>query len=554
MKINAIASNGRARSIGSIAVVCLVALVAGCDAMDNNSAVEAPRTGALIGTSEVNKSGETTESSGGSGGTTTPEIAPELGFPGTLDYSVPVVLPGCDAPDAVRISTSSQLVLLSDPNFRVFCIEPGDYRSAGTVTVNDVDGSAAAPRFIRYDATGTGEDDTLFDSPLSELAMMPNLVLIDSDHWVIDRLAFINVDSTYPIKLDNSESVVINRIRMQQNRTGIGFYDGSHESSVQNSLIGDMDLDLVNGNDAVCVALRGKHSAGTDINIHDVKIVNNEIYNCNDGIQLIHDFGLSYTADFQGALIAGNDIYIDSSRYSDCNGNLTPSGPCACTENAIDLKTGSYNAVNPVLVTDNRMWGWRRTDRICHSTGSSWGTAIDAHFAVGHTHITKNVMWDNARGIALVAGVWDVLIEDNIIRNTFSGFNNEGYALITADGANRTTVRKNHIVNSVKWVSAGSPDSRYECNVLIDAGNAVGSTGSGTTTSSNAYFNSGIGALGSGTDLIEGSASEAEMGQLCVSVSPMRVPGGQEICLAGVLSTGAFDMGCGSPHWSTVGD
>lgn len=529
-----------------LAALGVVLALAGCD---GTSELPDPGTGALTGKSVGIATGSET---GGTGGELTEaEVQTEGAFPGTYDYSAQIALPECDSSDAVTISSTSQFSLFSDPSYRVFCIEPGDYRSAGTLLIDSVDGTANSPRVLRYASAGVEDGETLFDAPEAKLALMPHLVLRDSDHWVIDRLAFIDLDTTYPIKIDNSQSVIVNRIRMQKNRIGLSLYHGSHNVMVQNSYIGDMDVDLVNGNDAVCVALRGKDSAGTDIDIHNVSIVNNEIYNCNDGIQLIHDKGLSYIADFQGTLIAGNDIYVDSSRYSDCNGNLTTNGPCACTENAIDLKSGSYDATNPVVVTDNKMWGWRRTDRICHSTGSSWGSAIDAHFAVHNTHITKNVMWDNARGIALIEGVWDTLIEDNIIQDTYSGFNGEGFALVSGSTAHGTVVRRNHISEAVKWAATGSDDSIYECNVVLDGGNAAGARGSGTVTSNNAYFNSGAAALSSGSDVMGGSASEAGFGQMCMTVSPMSVPGGREMCIDNVV--GSMDLGCGGSHWAASG-
>ena len=64
---------------------------------------------------------------------------------------------------------------------------------------------------------------------------------------------------------------------------------------------------------------------------------------------------------YPGTLIANNDVYLTSARYTDCNGKQNPLGQCAAAESGIALKTGGVKS-NRVNVIDNRIWGFRKTD------------------------------------------------------------------------------------------------------------------------------------------------------------------------------------------------
>ena len=51
-------------------------------------------------------------------------------------------------------NASTTLGLLNDTAYRVFCIDPGDYRSFGGRIIR-TSGSESAPRFLRFDGPGS---------------------------------------------------------------------------------------------------------------------------------------------------------------------------------------------------------------------------------------------------------------------------------------------------------------------------------------------------------------------------------------------------------------
>ncbi|MEM7378881.1 MAG: hypothetical protein AAF460_15430 [Pseudomonadota bacterium] len=294
--------------------------------------------------------------------------------------------------------------------------------------------------------------------------------------------------------------------------------------------------------------------------------MNNEIRNCVDGIQLVapmsnaqgqpiradgsSDSSAPLPGDFSGTLIAGNDIYTTPDYYTNCAGRVTSSGPCGMTENALDIKTGSTSASNPVRVVDNRFWGFRTnsgSDSL--STGSNDpGSAVVVHFgAVKHVEIARNLIWDSTQGISVVRGVSNVDIRDNIIsdmaqRHGRYGDSQSGVGIILyADdgelsrfGAVRgVNMIRNHIVDVPSSIS-GQP-GRWGAFRNVQASTAL------YNVSIEAPAAGGAGWMGSG-NAMGLSRSAARFAQLCTTVRTASIEGGQRVCLNDVLRTGASPL------------
>ncbi len=514
-------------------------------------------------------------------------------FPGETNHSLPVTLPACDA-NAVRINTPSELRLLESSNARVFCIAPGDYRSAGAqgpIIIKGKHGSADAPKVIQLDNSSLNFNDVIFDLSTSKLALLPAISFVDSSHWIVDRMAFINVNQyqtrVTAIELHASPDIILSRLRIEKNANSVSFYHLSHRSVLQNSLIG-RSAGLIP--DSVCIGLvGGLVFSGSDSSrklnepsngasrIFNAGIYNNEIVNCNDGIMLFWDprertreshiyNSPSYWPDYQGTVIAGNDIYIDSSLRTNCYGAPSTTGICARAENAIDLKAGSKNATKPVRITDNRMWGFRKADG---TSLSDQGVALSLHFiATKNIEISENVIWDSGSGIGITRGVSAVTIHNNILHKMFYDggrrpiYGNTGLPFAIGDlepyfGATRDIeISENHVVDSGgPWIIVNQvPNATVDCNVVI-AGSA-----------SDAWFNTrkntnariGKNSLYGGVrgynlepagSVLRSSKAAAKMVGKCFRVGVASRSGGQQVCLDRVLSTRSSPHACDSETW-----
>lgn len=472
------------------------------------------------------------------------------------DHTVAIDLPDCEARDAVLIDTPAKLSLLSDRRYRVFCIAPGDYRSAGAQKIEAVSGNTFAPRVIQMLGPIDPAAAAIAQTPLEDLALLPPLYFRDSHHWVLDRLAFINIDTVkgaFPLRFFASSNIVLNRLRVEQNRHGIEFHHRSHSITLQNSLIGDMDMDFENGNDAVCVAIEGRYTdKGKDAEsavIHDIRVVANEIYNCNDGVQLIWNEDAKHWPDFSGALIAANDIYIDERRLTDCNGNLNENGGCACTENAIDIKAGAKSSSRPVVIRHNRLYGWRKTDSLCNEDAQSWGTAISVHYAAAqHIRIEENLFWNVVSGVSLTKDAHNIAVINNLFHTVPKAGKGNGIAIVAYKKVSGISIERNRIVKAHKWLSLLSQQTTVSCNVVNLSGEAMGRLDSGSSVDRNSYYQHPEPLFKSGGDVRKEHYLQANDTELCTTIRPLS--GASELCLPQAASTAKSEHACGGGYWS----
>jgi len=101
--------------------------------------------------------------------------------------------------------------------------------------------------------------------------------------------------------------------------------------------------------------------------------------------------------NYEGTIVDNNHMYINNEIYTDCNGNHDINGECAYAENAIDLKAGSNNPNNPIIISNNKMWGFRKSDRTNSYLGDP-GAAIPIHYNVKNVLIRDNLIFDSVLG------------------------------------------------------------------------------------------------------------------------------------------------------------
>lgn len=82
------------------------------------------------------------------------------------------------------------------------------------------------------------------------------------------------------------------------------------------------------------------------------RVLDNEIYDCNDNIQITHNSGgNNHYVECRDAVIEGNDLYLTGDRHV-----LRADGSYALAENAIDIKAGPRSVDEPMRVVRNRIW------------------------------------------------------------------------------------------------------------------------------------------------------------------------------------------------------
>ena len=329
-------------------------------------------------------------------------------------YSETVNLPTCDAnnPEVQFIESDSDWNHINDTDKSIFCVSPGDYVNAGTVQLT----TSGTENDKRYIVLNNGNDLHPAKLNQNEIARV-RLSFKDTNYWVIDRMSYwesLNTDN--PVKLINSDNNLISRHFLKNVGNGIYLYPGSDNNTIQQCRI---DRDNINIHyDRAAIGLYDNQQS--NISITNTKILNNEIKNFVDGFQAIRMSTLNL--NYEGTILDNNTIYIDNTIYTDCNGNHDPEGQCAYAENAIDLKAGSNNPNNPIVISNNKMWGYKKSDTT-NSELNDHGTAIAGHYNVKNLLIENNLIMDSDFGINInspldgLSSINNANINNNIFQN-----------------------------------------------------------------------------------------------------------------------------------------
>ncbi len=316
-------------------------------------------------------------------------------------YEEPVNIPPYDPnnPDMMLIQSNADWSHINDANIHYFYVAPGDYSRAG---LSDDDyrvliTQSGTPAQKRYIALYNGNNLHPGKLDRSQLAKV-GFTLRNADYWVIDRMAYWErTDGLIAIVFEGASHNIINRYLADNVAGGmIYLFAYSNDNVIQNCRVQKDNLYL--NLDRAAIALQGDNNMPVINN----KIINNEVYNFVDGFQAVTDKGEhpDHFFDYQGTVVDNNVFYIDQAIYTDCNGHPDPNGDCAYAENAIDLKSGSENANNPFLVTNNVMWGYRWADGT-NSDLDDVGSAIVVHYNVNNTVISGNVIFDADRAMTV---------------------------------------------------------------------------------------------------------------------------------------------------------
>lgn len=432
-------------------------------------------------------------------------------------HEVAVTSPDCSAADAFIVKTVTDLDQLNNPNYRVFCIQPGDYRGyvspigsggydKGKLQLT-LSGTATNKRVLAlYNPAKPTDRRVAVQLPMAEQAIFYGIELDGASHWVVDRLSF-EMDGlrlNY-VKNGASDNVFNGNVFNKPNGRALHIKDKSHRNVIQNNLwrttptgVGDRIGVLIGDN-------------VTNTLVEGTKIINNECYDTTDCVQLYlpdpsaedstNQTNSSY-ANFPDTLIENNDFYNTRSTLKNCADGTT----CSWYENAIDIKSGSTDATRPVVVKNNRMWLHYPTHP--DSKSSSVGEAIVVHQRSMNVHVLSNTLHDGRRGIVvyptLESTYKGMRVEDNIIQDYSET------ALITGLSIDMQ-VKNNTIQNGGKWVFGGSNQKFVSCNVVMDSEKAANA--GALVIDKNAFYNTPETRGSNG--LFRNTTAEANMADLC---------------------------------------
>jgi hypothetical protein len=381
-------------------------------------------------------------------------------------------------------STISQKINGGD---RFICIEPGDYTSRGTITIT-TSGAAGAYKVLRYSRQSDSDDEPWNQG--NNQAKISRLRFDGGRYWLIHRLT---IDPNYavgsfavelPIGSDNN---IISRSLLQRGEKQV-WVNGANGTVIQNSVLRDSVRQVNIDSDGVGMGNNPSHTW----------IVNNEIYK-------IHSHGI-YTDPYSIAadtVVENNDIYVDSSQWTDCQGNYTPNNPdspCSDAESMVGLKSGGTAAL-PIRVIHNRMWGLRYTDTnvccIAGSNGQLFSISEENGSAATYVLALNNILSDGQEGFQSPReGTRNNSLVGNLIyriKEYRAGISSSAFSSLGHFDNNE--IYFNTVVAStgskMGWANIGSGNSGLDvrCNAVISSAARSGDTpDSGTTVDWNAFY------------------------------------------------------------------
>jgi len=357
-------------------------------------------------------------------------------------YLEPVNLPECDPdnPEVQFIETNADWKTINSSNKRIFCVSPGDYTSLKNIKIT-ASGTAKKRRYIILNNKNNIHPGKLNDSDLAFYALELN----NADYWVIDRAAFKNpnIAKIYMFVYGSSFNI-LNRAYIRNFNTAVLVGDGSNNNTIQQCRL-ENQAHNSRRKDVMALLMMDWPQYTARVDIFNTKIIDNEIKNCNDGLHLARNpLGSKHDrqeGNYEGTIIDGNDMYITSDIYTDGKGNYTPDGNYAYAENAIDIKIGSDNPSNPMIITNNHFWGYRKSDHT-DSYLSDDGAAAIFHFGVANVKFNDNIIFDSGGGFGAgdkrdqPFGMWDSEIKRNLIVNSGSHTGDAVSQFTVTQGAN----------------------------------------------------------------------------------------------------------------------
>ena len=392
---------------------------------------------------------------------------------GTNPYLEPINLPKCDAEnlEVQFIRSNADWSTINSSTKRIFCVSPGDYTSLGNIKLT-TSGTNEKRRYIILDNGNDLHPGKLNKSQLANLA----LDFQSASYWVIDRAASFDVGFTHSFLVGkNSTHNIFNKIFTQDIFHTMWIRDKAHNNTIQNSRFDGITVKGAEA-DLSTINIMEWGDSVKDLNVYGTKIINNEFINvkasrCNRFPAEHLPSGIAQKAHFNGTIFDSNTIETTDSVRTDCNGNFDPNGECVGLEaGGIAFKGGSSDVNNPIIVSNNHMWGSRRSDPTYENL-SGGGIFSIVYMGAENVKFNNNVVFDGTDGIGFADRYDAEYGSKNIeIKNSLL-YNLTKRVLVLSQGVNNI-VKDNVIINTGgDWAEIWSNDNFY-CgnNTVINPG------------------------------------------------------------------------------------
>lgn len=355
---------------------------------------------------------------------------------------------------------------LDSDAYDYFFIVPGDYRSWGRLKIR-VSASAAQPKMVSY-YNPNGSNPYRENLPVKgglnpqKHVILEGLNMNKADYWILNGLTFsgkskIGKDGKaggmYSRIVGGADHNIVNRCLFENVANGANLRIAhSNYNTIQNSIVRNLL-----GTDYVGILIQGENAVALGN-----RIVNNEIYDCNDGVHINYMYDWA-DGDASGTVIENNDIYLTRKAYSNREG-------FACAENAIDIKIGGKtNKANDVVkVLKNRIWGFRVSDTSCGPSGSN-GNGITIHKNARNILIKDNVFFDLPTGVG-ISHKNDRNTNVAVVNNVFhriKKYNEESSGIAINSGTHSDIYYNTVSEATIPIFTQSKSNCRIQCNTII---------------------------------------------------------------------------------------
>tara|TARA_Y100000385_G_scaffold77414_1_gene78542 strand:- start:5334 stop:6797 length:1464 start_codon:yes stop_codon:yes gene_type:complete len=363
---------------------------------------------------------------------------------------------------------------LDNKEIETFVLAAGDYSSWGIIEINSSTSGVKKRKIISTSVLNS--DDHVISA--SRNVEVKGFDFDNAQNWELNGIVVDGGITNY-IKNQSSNISFLNSV-IRDVPKGNALRIVSSNNTIIRNCVFTLDAKLAKEE---CIAITV--SARQNKESRNTLIENNEIVNYTDGVQLYYKtktssrYPIPMNGSVPGTIIRNNDIYITPDLYSQSQG-----AEVACAENGIDIKVGteSKRESDIIGISNNRLWGFRRTTKGC--ADGSHGSAIVVHKNAKHIFIDNNFIYDSARGISVLGskdgnahgGTEEIVIVNNFISDMYGKGRDNGYGLIVRNP--NTYVLWNTINKAPGLISLADPPV-IKYNVFMNIGKSA-STSRGT--------------------------------------------------------------------------
>ncbi len=124
----------------------------------------------------------------------------------------------CNAADATTIATPGDWGKINNPQFRVFCVQPGNYSAAGIIRITS-SGTAAAPRMI---VPVNGATEVMpWKLPEAQRVIIGGIDMKGANNWVVSGIVGTDPGRRFTGRVirvgGKSQNVIYNRVLLEKN-------------------------------------------------------------------------------------------------------------------------------------------------------------------------------------------------------------------------------------------------------------------------------------------------------------------------------------------------